>query len=384
MGENIYRLRGPTTWAGPPDVFSHSALADIGECPRRWQLTHSQFGTLQRFPARPRPSSVEGQIIHALLERLFRALAIAGCPQIGSDEFRACVESVDLAGELRRQLQEHERRLSEHPRGAACRIASTAIDLRNRVIRLFRSEYRADGDWRADGRAERIGVTAVALTCAERAGEFARGPAEIRLEHPSLPFVGVIDLVRYEAGRPVIVDFKTGQAKAEHRGQVRTYALLWLRCRGELPSRAQVRYPSGTVQVAISERDLFAAETELAERISGARTALESAPAPCSPGEQCRWCDVRQYCDDYWTSPQPRAQNAGSFLDVQVAPIGVPSCSGFTARDGVDKEMHVVFDEQCGVLHGPFKAGEVVRVLGAVRQAKNEVRLIEASEVFHR
>ena len=56
----------------------------VERCPLQWQLIHSRYGDLEGFPTRPNPAAVEGEIVHALIERLFRRLALAGFPEPGS------------------------------------------------------------------------------------------------------------------------------------------------------------------------------------------------------------------------------------------------------------------------------------------------------------
>ena len=70
--------------------------------------------------------------------------------------------------------------------------------------------------------------------------------SERELRHPSLPVVGILDLIRATDDGVLVVDFKTGAAKSEHQEQVELYALLWWRNSGEMPVRIAVQYPERT------------------------------------------------------------------------------------------------------------------------------------------
>src|SRR3954465_12721577 len=101
MTHPLYQLLGPTATANPPGSYSYSSLAAIERCPRQWQLAHSPYGDLPRFPARPHPAAVEGEIVHALLDRLFKALAVRGMPPLGSPPFREGLAEADLQAGVR-------------------------------------------------------------------------------------------------------------------------------------------------------------------------------------------------------------------------------------------------------------------------------------------
>ena len=137
----LYQMLGPTAWAIPPSSYSYSSLTAIERCPRQWQLAHSRYGDLARFPTRPHPAAVEGEIVHAVLDRLFKALAVRGMPALGTLSFREGLAEVDIQRSVRHLVVEHERRLADHPRAGAFRLRTSPQQLVNQVIRLFRGLY---------------------------------------------------------------------------------------------------------------------------------------------------------------------------------------------------------------------------------------------------
>jgi hypothetical protein len=142
MTHPLYHLLGPTAWASPPGSYSYSSLAAIERCPRQWQLTYSRYGDLTRFPTRPHPAAVEGEIVHAVLDRLFKALAVRGMPALGTPSFRDGLAEVDVQRSVRHLVVEHERRAADHPRASAFRLRTSPQQLVNQVIRLFRGLYQ--------------------------------------------------------------------------------------------------------------------------------------------------------------------------------------------------------------------------------------------------
>jgi hypothetical protein len=135
------RMTGPTAWAAPPASYSYSSLTAIDRCPRQWQLLHSPYGSLDRFPTRPHPAAVEGDIVHTVLDRLFRSLALQGMPPQGTAAFKEAVGAVDIHNSVRRLVGEHEGLVALHPRGGGFRLRVGPQQLANRVVRLFRELY---------------------------------------------------------------------------------------------------------------------------------------------------------------------------------------------------------------------------------------------------
>jgi hypothetical protein len=212
----------------------------------------------------------------------------------------------------------------------------------------------------------------------------------LSLVHPTLPFGGIIDLIWSDRGESVITDFKTGQAKPEHKTQVAYYAILWWRCSGVIPGRAEVRYPDRLVPVSIQEALLVEVEEELSRRVSAVATMLASIPTQAVIGEHCRHCDVRQFCDRYWANRSElcpsRTRSAGqeASLDVEVTVVGEPSSTGFDAQEADAGVFPVVFRGDVALVHGPFAKGERLRILGSQVIEDGALELRAWTEVFHR
>ncbi len=390
----LYQLLGPTTWAIQPNSYSYSSLTAIERCPRQWQLTHSRYGDLARFPTRPHPAAVEGEVVHAVLDRLFKALAVRGMPTLGTPSFREGLDDTDILGSVRHFLAEHERRLAAHPRGSAFRLRASPQQLVNQVIRLFRDLYQdAVTTHRASDLPAAILRAPQELPSGPALAAFLRDRgalSELSLVHPTLPFGGIIDLIWSDRGASVITDFKTGQEKPEHKKQVAYYAILWWRCSGILPGRAEVRYPDRLIPVSLKEALLVEVEEELRRRVNAVATMLDSTPTQAILGEHCRLCDVRQFCDRYWADrSEPltcRSLTPGqeTYLDVEVTIVGEPSSNGFDAQTGEESVFPVVFRDDVAKVHGLFTKGERLRILGGQALEGGAIELRLWTEVFHR
>lgn len=392
---DIYRLSGPTEWAEPPTRLSFSSLTATERCPRQWQLVHSRYGALDGFPVRPSPAAVEGQIVHAAVERLFRTLACRGLPTIGTPAFERGVADAGLRRWVAELVREHEERIARHPRGNGFRTNSSVQQLTNTVVRLFRPAYleasRTPGARLPLGAEPTrlgprpVGRDVVALLAARTA------VSEVRLEHPNLPFAGVIDLVWSDGGTVVVSDFKAGQTRPTHREQLVLYAILWWRTVGAAPGRLEIRYPGTVDAFALSAEQLAAEEENLRVRLAKAIGDLRAKPARHSSSDACRYCDVRQFCDPYWESlrtPAPAQRRGGdraTCVDAQVTVTGVPSDTGLEAAWATGKPIPVVFEPDVARLNGPFVAGESLRVLGALVRGNAEgLEFTPRSEVFRR
>jgi hypothetical protein len=130
------------TGGTPPTTFSFSSLDVIEACPLQWQLIHSAYGDMPHFPARPHPAAVEGEIVHLVLDLLFKGLALAGLPAIDSPAFRAQIANINVQRVVAERVAAYYDRMAAHPRGGGWRLRVGTQQLVNRIIRLFRAEGR--------------------------------------------------------------------------------------------------------------------------------------------------------------------------------------------------------------------------------------------------
>ena len=132
----------------------------------------------------------------------------------------------------------------------------SAEDLANRAVRMFRAQYKPDGDV-ASHVAERPKEALVDVMALLRK---RRVLSEVKLTHPGLPFLGILDRVQLTGEEIEVVDFKTGKPSDKHHTQLLRYALLWWRTTGDAPARVTAQYlvdqsPSRSVVAPIARQN---------------------------------------------------------------------------------------------------------------------------------
>jgi hypothetical protein len=132
--------------------------------------------------------------------------------------------------------------------------------------------------------------------------------SEVELTPDSIPWVGYADAIRLTEDVCEIIDYKTGDPSPAHDDQVRLYALLWARDSvvnptARLATRLVLVYPGTAREIdAPTGSELQALESEVRQRASAAESELRRSPpkANVTP-DGCRYCDVKQLCQEYWT-----------------------------------------------------------------------------------
>lgn len=380
---SFYEVLEPTEWVPPPDTYSFSSLQEVEGCPRRWQLLRSTWGEQGRYPQRPHPKAVEGRIVHESIEQLVRALGRRGMPAIGSTGFQDAVREVDFWGHFARETAKWNERLAEHPRSGPHFVLRTPPrQLANQAIRLFREQYVPSAS--LTPQAARSDSAKRGSSVDVRRLLRSRGAlAELRIKHPELPFVGILDLVRLDGGEVEVVDFKTGEVKEDHERQALIYAVLWWRVTGETPSKVSLQYLGGRRTRTVTTDQLTVVDKELGAAIDAARGALSKQPATARPGDGCRFCPARARCDPGWSHYQSTtARLRNGVADVEAVVATKPSDHGFLAsRQG--KTLNVVFDAAVGGQLPRLDEGSALRMIDCVATEDSKtVEIKPWTEVF--
>ncbi|MCB9610614.1 MAG: PD-(D/E)XK nuclease family protein, partial [Polyangiaceae bacterium] len=287
---NFYELQGPTAWAEPPSTWSSTSLDEVEACPRRWQLLRSRWGDFERFPMRLHPAAVEGQIVHEALDRLTRACGQRGNPAFVSPEFSAALTDADFFPGFARAVTQWQQQLTAHPRpGPAFRLRTSGEELANRAVRMFREQYKPDGHVASQAAEPATQATADVKALLEKKHSLS----EVKLTHPKLPFLGILDRVQHTADGVEVVDFKTGKPSDKHQRQLLQYALLWWRETGEAPVRVSAQYLDGVESWHVTQGALKDVEADLVKKLPLLTDALGTHPAAAKPGTGCQTCAVR-------------------------------------------------------------------------------------------
>lgn len=381
----VYTLCAPTKWAEAPRSFSYSTLRLTRACPRRWLLLNSAWGNSPKFPQRHAASAVEGRIVHEALDRLARALGHAGMPPIGSPAFARVADDCGFWRFFVEEVSIWNSEITREPRqGSASMIRVAPMDLANRAIRLLREQYEPADAPEAGDRATplpQLGSRSVSSLSSQLAAAGTLSEREFR--HPSLPFVGIVDLIRATDQGIVVVDFKTGRARPEHREQVELYAMLWWRNGGEVPSRGVVQYLNERQEWSITRESLERCESMLASAVTEASESLGSPPAEARPSRDCATCLVRARCEEGWAFMEGLQSHADrQFSDSELVVMSPPGPAGFLARRSGGADVSVVCDASIATSLTTLACGDRIRVLGLLQRSVSELELTRSSEVY--
>ncbi|WP_225781278.1 PD-(D/E)XK nuclease family protein [Xenophilus sp. Marseille-Q4582] len=376
---SFYELQGPTGWAAPPSMWSSTSLDDVEACPRRWQLMRSRWGEFEGFPVRPHPAAIEGQIVHEALDRLTRACGQRGNPAFGSAEFSAALNDADFFPCFARAVIEWQQRLTAHPRpGPAFRLRASGEELANRAVRMFREQYKPD-DQVASQAAERATDTPADVKALLK---HKRALSEVKLTHPKLPFLGILDRVQHTGEGIEVVDFKTGKPSDKHRKQLLHYALLWWRKTGDAPVRVSAQYLDGVESWPVTRGALEDVEADLVKKLPMLTDALGVHPAAAKPGTGCHTCAVRARCAAGWAVGEEAALVDGRG-DAELVVKAKAGDHGFLARSRTGAEIAVVYEAPVAKLLPEHVEGQVLRVLDGVwKEKRTQLELKAWTEVF--
>jgi putative RecB family exonuclease len=254
-----------------PPSLSPSRASDFMTCPLLYR-----FRVIDRLPERPSPAATRGTMVHAVLERLFDLPAVERVPA----RAHAMI------------APEWERLLEAEPELAA----------------LF------DDD---EGRDEWL-TSAAGLLDSYFALEdpTVLEPAERELFvecdlDSGLRLRGYVDRLDEAPGCALrVVDYKTGRApregfEAKAMFQMRFYALVLWRLRGEVPRLLQLLYlGSGEVlRYEPDEADLRATERKVLALWDAIARATEQGDWRPSPSKLCDWCDHQALCPAFGGTP---------------------------------------------------------------------------------
>ncbi|MEV0199310.1 PD-(D/E)XK nuclease family protein [Nonomuraea sp. NPDC050691] len=255
-------------------ALSPSRAGDFMTCPLLYR-----FRVVDQLPEKPSPAAVRGTVVHAVLERLY--------------DLPAPGRSVQAALEL---LEPQWRRL---------------LDEEPQYAEMFAGEAE-QAEWLAQARAmlERYFTLEdpTRLEPAER---------ELYVEavlDGGLMLRGYVDRLDVApSGEVRVVDYKTGSApgpdfEAKALFQMKFYALVLWRLRGEVPRLLQLVYLGGKGEVlryAPDEADLLATERKVRALWEAIERALRSGEWRARRSRLCDWCDHQALCPEFGGTPPP-------------------------------------------------------------------------------
>jgi putative RecB family exonuclease len=270
-------------------ALSPSRASDFMQCPLLYR-----FRVIDKLPQAPSAAAARGTLVHQVLERLFDLPAdgrtIEAAAAMVEPQWRALLEDEpDLAV------------LVDETDPAA--VASWFGDAVSLIERWFTLE------------------DPTRLEPAER-------ELYVETDLDGLTLRGYVDRLDVTpSGDMRVVDYKTGQSpsemfEAKALFQMKFYALVLWRLRGEVPRMLQLVYlgNSELMRYSPDEAELLAVERKLKALWKAIETAARSGDWRPNKSRLCDWCDHRALCPAWGGTPPPLPEGAAILaLDPQAS-----------------------------------------------------------------
>jgi len=325
---DIPTVSAPDAWPDLPSAWSFSVLREIESCPRRWALRAAEYPNIWESSGYPPLLSVrglEGQVIHEAVKRIAGALSEGGCQSVSDS---AAVEVLRGLGGYTKVLNELiEKVVGRHRSNPRMQRVQEQVSAElGREVPIMRQQVQRH--------LLHVDLTPRRPSLQPGDRRDARAPlgegsySELSLHSARLNWVGIVDMLQVRDGKCSIWEFKSGAPDEIHQEQVRSYALLWI----DDAVRNPAGFPAEKLVLSYADRRLelappgpealAALRSELQGRIVAATKASSETPPPARPNpENCRFCDVRHLCTEYWaTMPTWKggSEAADGFGDIQV------------------------------------------------------------------
>ncbi|HEX7462289.1 MAG TPA: PD-(D/E)XK nuclease family protein [Dermatophilaceae bacterium] len=276
-------------------ALSPSRASDFMQCPLLYR-----FRVIDKLPSAPSPAAARGTLVHSVLERLFDLPADGRTIEAAS----ALVEPQWQA------LLEGEPELADLV--DATDLAATASWFGD-AIALIERWFTLEDPTR--------------LEPAER-------ELYVETDLDGLTLRGYVDRLDLTPGGEMrVVDYKTGRSpselfEAKALFQMKFYALVLWRLRGEVPRMLQLVYlgNSEIVRYSPDEAALLAVERKLKALWQAIETAAMTGDWRPSKSKLCDWCDHRALCPEWGGTPPPLPEGAALLaLDPRASAAVVPA-----------------------------------------------------------
>jgi CRISPR/Cas system-associated exonuclease Cas4 (RecB family) len=327
------------------------------------------------YPSLVNAAALEGQLIHEVVEEWVKAVRRGEDP--GSIRLR-----------FKLAFRETISGLKGNPRVNAGRVAA-AVSIDRCVAKAH--DLICDLE---------LGASSPRLAAIQGEEPLPRAPQSaeefwISVDEP--PLKGQLDRVRNGA----VTDYKTGAPEEAHTKQLLFYAVLWWLKYGEPPKQLELRYPTTAVKVPVpSSGELNETAAALASEVEDATLLIHGGCPPARPNvEACRYCSVRQLCDEYWESPVtdelrlggPNGLSQGgspsNFGDVQLSQLPINrradgAIFGEAMADGIGAVRVRFAAHLCPAVTVIVKRARVLAVRIAREDAEVMIMTTAGSEVF--
>jgi putative RecB family exonuclease len=262
-----------------------------------------RFRVIDKLPSPPSAAAARGTLVHSVLERLFDLSAsdrtIEAAAAMVEPQWRALLEGEPELADL----------VDETDPAAVASWFGDAVSL---IERWFTLE------------------DPTRLEPAER-------ELYVETDLDGLTLRGYVDRLDVApTGEIRVVDYKTGRSPSElFEGkalfQMKFYALVLWRMRGEVPRMLQLVYLANSeiVRYCPDEADLLAVERKIKALWKAIETAAQTGDWRPHKSRLCDWCDHRGLCPAWGGTPPPLPEGADLLaLDPQAMAAVIPADDG--------------------------------------------------------
>ncbi|MGZ4598283.1 MAG: RecB family exonuclease [Oryzihumus sp.] len=260
-------------------ALSPSRASDFMQCPLLYR-----FRVIDKLPEPPSAAAARGTLVHSVLERLFDLPApertLAAAAGLVAPQWEALVEAEPDLASL---------------------VDGTSPDA---LAAWFEESVALIERWFTLEDPTRL--------------EPAERELYVETELDGLTLRGYVDRLDVApTGEVRVVDYKTGRSpselfEAKALFQMKFYALVLWRLRGEVPRLLQLVYlgNSEIVRYSPDETDLLATERKLKALWQAIERAASTGDWRPNKSRLCDWCEHRQLCPAWGGTPPPLPEGA--------------------------------------------------------------------------
>jgi hypothetical protein len=326
----VFKLRLPSQGRVLLHHYSFSSLLQVERCPRQWWLLNGEYEELPgRYPELWYPRTIIGTIVHSALNTFSIGLKRLGNPAPKSEAFHNARRSFPLRRIIQELRQKELSKLEENPRLDISNIykeisVDECVNIFKRLLSQVYQPIDASSDTEnmgpesktVDAEIFRTKSKNLEINSNELISMFGNDAdnilppvslpgvfTEYRIAIKDPPLIGTIDLIVTDIDGDSVIEFKTGDYRAEHESQLRMYGVLWYLHTGRIAKDYLCIYSDGSLMKfpGLESIDLNKEIYYLRRRINLTGKELsKDIPQAYPDAERCSWCSVRQLCDPYW------------------------------------------------------------------------------------
>lgn len=297
----------PASWPESPPLVSFSLLKEVEGCPRQAGLRHAMYPQIwghRGYPPKLLVRAVFGQVVHATVQAVCQLLASGGSCGISDMRTPAILkEAGGLSSVIQQTIVRVLKQHADNPRYDIQVLSQRLLALIPEVRQSAQTMLARVVSFLPQPSAPHMGQQRqrwpLSIGC----------HFEVEVSSKKAQWKGFIDCIQLSEQECQLTDFKTGAPESSHVDQLRAYAVLWvddvdLNPTARRATKLTLSYPNRSINVELpSERELDLLRSEMSARANHAKLALAARPPVAVPSaEQCKMCEVRQLCAEYWTS----------------------------------------------------------------------------------